>query len=243
VVDAAEKAQNDATLAAGVRVEIKPHELMTKGRSFILDEKLWVVALDEGGQAQELGITKGMRLIGFQEELIQHTVNWTRLKSYAATQAFPHVFTFGQPSEEAGSAAVAAYEQARATEAEAVVAKEAARQVRMAEIVDALEVLTADTDAPAPEKQQTAILRVGSTASLGTSELVAGWLYQRLISSQALPAVQLKSMALITSLLEGGSLALQGCLVQRCAAAVSGSTAFECEPHPELGDKPQRLVR
>ena len=41
-------------------------EAKIKGRSFVLDEKLWVVDLDSEGIGAQLGITLGMRLIGFQ---------------------------------------------------------------------------------------------------------------------------------------------------------------------------------
>ena len=243
-IEAAERSKNEATLAAGTRLEItSKEEAGVKGRSFVLDEQLFVVATTEGGAASELGVDKGMRLVGFQGEIVQRNIKWSRLRSYAATQAFPHVFTFDATAAEAGAKAVAVYEEGIAAEAVARQALEEAKQKQLEEIVGALEVLTADNEDEAPARERVAIANYGKTAPLASAELMAGWLCQRLVGSVS-PAISLKTLALISSLAETGSSAMAGCLAQRCMSAVNeAASGFSCPPHPTHGDNPQQLVR
>ena len=63
------------TLATGTRLEVGDAE---SGKSFELDQDLYLVSLAEGGAAAQAGAALGMRLIGFGEELVQRNVKWAR---------------------------------------------------------------------------------------------------------------------------------------------------------------------
>ena len=101
-------------------------------------------------------------------------MQWTRLRSFAATQSFPHVFVFEKTESDSGKAAVDAYQAAlakrkadaeakAAAEAEAKAAAVAREQHRLDEIMEALNMLTTDDDEPPPERQQEAICAMGKS--------------------------------------------------------------------------------
>ena len=237
--DEREKQLAAETLAKGTRLEVGDAE---SGKSFELDQDLYLVSLAEGGAAAEAGAALGMRLIGFGEELVQRNVKWARLRTFAGTKPFPHVFTFSDSNPEGGKAALAAHAE-RLAAAEAEKAEKAAAAAKIKEETEAaLTVLTADTDDEQPAKEREAIERLGAAATLGASEHIVGWLCARMGEGQT-PPVQLKCLSLLAALGSGGSTAMKGVLLQQAKPVVTAAQEFSCEPHEKLGDKPQTLVR
>ena len=94
--DEREKQLAAETLAKGTRLEVGDAE---SGKSFELDQDLYLVSLAEGGAAAQAGAALGMRLIGFGEELVQRNVKWARLRTFAGTKPFPHVILRHTPFE------------------------------------------------------------------------------------------------------------------------------------------------
>ncbi len=213
----------------------------------MLDEELWAVRLKADGAAADAGVRAGMRLIGFQGELIQRNVKWARLRTYAKTVPLPHTFTFAETNAEAGQAAVTAYAEAEATaRAEAQAAKEAeelaARKLK-AEVDDALTALTADTEELQPAKQLAAIEQYGREASLAASEHVVSWLCARLGEASTAP-VAIKSIGVLSKLAQGGSLPMRGELLRVAKPALETcSQEFSCAADEKLGEVPQQMVR
>ena len=236
--DAREKDLAKEKLAAGVALKI---EDKAAGKSFVLDEELRVVSLAQGGAAQAAGVALGMRLIGFQEELVERNVKWARLRTHAGTVPMPHEFTFAITNAGAGEAAVAAHTAALQAEADTKVAKAEAAGKLKAEIEDALTALTTEDDDAPPAKQLAAIENYGTEAALAASEHVVGWLVARLKEADT-PPVQLKCIAVLTALATSGSKPMKGLLLQTAKPELEKSTEFECAPHEKHGDIPQNMV-
>ena len=51
---------------------------------FVLDEQLFVVEVMSSGLSVKAGVVKGMRLVGFQSELISDGVKWSRLREFCS---------------------------------------------------------------------------------------------------------------------------------------------------------------
>lgn len=242
--DAREKEAAAEKLASGTQLVVEDRDA---GRSFVLDEELWVVELQATGAAEAAGVEKGMRLIGFQGELIQRNVKWARLRTYAKTLPLPHTFVFSSTNAEAGQAAVTAHAEAQAAaEAEAEAAKEAealaARKLN-AEVDEALTTLTTDDEELQPAKQMAAIEYYGKDASLAASEHVVSWLCARLGEATAAP-VAIKAISVLSKLGQSGSLPMRGELLRAAKPALETcAREFSCAPDEKLGDVPQQLVR
>lgn len=224
-----------------VHVEISEEAAKSATRQdFVVDDRLWVCELNPEGLAAAAGVQVGMSLVGFGKRAVDgylygKTATWPAIRSAAARTSFPHTFSFADVDPEAGKQALAEYRAAKEAAAAKQAEARAAGEKLKAEIEEALELLSTDDEAPAPEKQQTAIVKAGASAAAPTAEHISQWLGLRVASAES-PNVRLKTMDLILALLSSGSAAMKSGLVSNCMDGIALTVEFRCDPHPELGE-------
>ena len=188
-------------------------------QDFVVDNDLWVCAIDAEGAAAGAGVTAGMSLVGFGKRALDghlgnKTATWALVRQAAGGTSYPHVFSFADVDADAGKAAVAAHDEkvaaaavaheaataAAAVAQEAAVAAAADSEAKAAklkeEIEEALEMLCLNDESTAPLKQRNAIVGAGAGAGVPMALHVSQWLGLRLASAES-PIVRLKAMELV----------------------------------------------